>query len=92
MYRVDAITNFHASSAGIGSKVTVNVLFIPNSFMAIEDKPNLENSSRGTFTGKLIGLYISEKENIGRMFFENGIEVIYDLAKLAELEASATTE
>jgi len=79
MYRLEPLANFDISKAGVGGRVTVKVLFESTSYENPDEK---RESYTGSFTGKLVAILTGDDNEHGRMFFEDGIEIIYDKSKI----------
>lgn len=86
MYRVEPLADPAMASGGVNGKVTVDVLFVPNSFDPLREEKIDDVSYRGKFTGVLLGILTSEDKTKGRMFFQGGIEVIYDPSKISPFD------
>jgi hypothetical protein len=88
MFKLDSFDGYTSNGAGVGGKVTMRVRFVARKVDGLEiiSGGGEEEIYDGSFTGILRGVIINDTGTRGRMFFENGIEVIYDPENLPELK------
>lgn len=77
MYKLESFDGYNSNGAGVGGKVTVKVRFIANKFDQLSPA-STDRIFDGSFTGILVGVFISSDNTYGHMFFKDGAEIIYD--------------
>ena len=79
MFKLEPFDGYTSTGAGVGGKVTTKVRFLTSKFDAMNSSySGDEEIYDGSFTGILIGVIISDDGLRGRMFFEDGVEIVYD--------------
>lgn len=87
MFKLDSFDGYTSNGAGVGGRVTTRVRFIAMKVDGLNLPPigGDEEIYDGSFTGILRGVIINDDGTRGRMFFDDGVEIIYDPENLPKL-------
>jgi len=85
MYKLEPFEGITLNGAGVGGRVTTKVRFVGNKFDMLDPIAGATDTYDGSFTGILRGVVISDDNTRGRMFFDDDVEIIYDIDNMPEL-------